>query len=124
MGDGKLYSMKLCRGNDLQEHIKQFVELFAELAVIGDNFEEEDRVIYLLASLQENFSTLVTSLEASAQVPSWDTVVERLLHEDGKRTPNSDAALLIIPKKNSLKCFECGKVGDVSVIDLNLAVAN
>ena len=37
----KLYSMKLCRGNDLQKHIKQFVELFAEQAVIGDNFEEE-----------------------------------------------------------------------------------
>ena len=44
----KLYSMKVCRGNDLQEHIKQFVEMFAELAVIGHNFEEEDRVICLL----------------------------------------------------------------------------
>ena len=62
--------MKLCRGNDLQEHIKQFVELFAEQAVIGDNFEEEDRVICLQASIPEDFSTLVTALEASAQVPS------------------------------------------------------
>ena len=92
--------MKLCSGNDLQEHIKQFVELFAELAVIGDNFEEEDRVICLLASLPEDFSTHVTALEALEQVSSWDTVVERLLHDDGKRTPNRDAALLIKPKKN------------------------
>ena len=102
----KLHSMKLCRGNDLQEHIKQFVKLFAEL-LIGDNFEEEDRVICLLASIPE------AALEASEQVPSWDTVVEQLLHVDGERTQNSDAALLIKPKKNSSKCFECGKVGQV-----------
>ena len=31
----KLYSVKLCRGNNLQEHIKQFVELFVVIAVVG-----------------------------------------------------------------------------------------
>ena len=56
----KLYSMKLCRRNDLQEHTKQFVEPFEELAGIGDNFEEEDKVICLLASLPEDFSTQKT----------------------------------------------------------------
>ena len=55
----------------------------------------------------------MTVLDALEQVPLWDTVVERLLHEDGKRTPKSDPALLIKPKINSLKCFECGKVGHV-----------
>ena len=45
----KLYAMKLRNDGCVQEHIKGMMELFDELAVIGDPIEEEDRVVHLLA---------------------------------------------------------------------------
>ena len=44
-------------------------ELFNELAIVGDAIEEEDRVVYLLASLPDSYNTLVTALEAHEEVP-------------------------------------------------------
>ena len=43
---------------------------------------DEDRVVRLLASLPEGFSTLVTALEASEKVPSMEVVIDRLLYEE------------------------------------------
>ena len=80
----KLYGMKLENSQDLQAHLKSFIEVFDELSVIGDALEDEDKVINLLASLPDNYSTLVTALEASDTVPAWETVTERLLHEEQK----------------------------------------
>ena len=36
---------------------------------MGDVIKEEDRVVYLLASLHDSFNTLVTALEANEDVP-------------------------------------------------------
>ena len=58
--------------------------IFQELSIIGDPIEEEDWVVHLLASLPEYFDMLVTALEASVEVPSIETVTERLLHEERK----------------------------------------
>ena len=41
------------------------MELFNELAIVGGVIQGEARVIYLLASLPDSFSTLVTALEAN-----------------------------------------------------------
>ncbi|KAF2352590.1 Zinc finger H2C2-type histone UAS binding [Trinorchestia longiramus] len=54
----KLFNMKLENGQNLQDHLKVFVELFEELAIIGDAMEEEERVIILLSSLPDGVSTL------------------------------------------------------------------
>ncbi|KAF2358692.1 hypothetical protein FHG87_010554 [Trinorchestia longiramus] len=62
--------MKLENGQNLQDHLKVFVELFEELAIIGDAMEEEERVIILLSSLPDRFSTLVTALEAHEKIPT------------------------------------------------------
>ena len=113
----KLYNMKLEPGDSLQEHLKAFVELFSELAVIGDAINEEDRVINLLASLPDSFSTIVTALEAIDKVPSWESVTERLLHEEeklnhGKNEFVENKSLVTRHNfKRSIKCFECGKLG-------------
>ena len=115
----KLYSMQLKAGKGLQEHLKEFVELFSEMAVVGEAMEEEGRVICLLASLPERFSTLVTALETSESVPSWDTVTEKLLHEESKHKEKEDTGTALVSKphrkqyfsKKSIKCFECGKIG-------------
>ena len=60
------------------------MKIFQELSIIGDPIEEEDWVVHLLASLPEYFDMLVTALEASVEVPSIETVTERLLHEERK----------------------------------------
>ena len=125
----KLYSMKLKPGDDLQVHLKTFVEIFEELAVIGDPIQDEDRVINLLASLPDDYSTLVTALEAMEKVPSWESVTERLLHEENKikgdrscssvrsnpRPIQENEKSLVTKQKRSkpVKCFECNKTGHV-----------
>ena len=48
------------------------------------SFSDEDKVVYLLASLPESLGVLVTALEASSEVPKMDVVTERLLHEEQK----------------------------------------
>ena len=118
----KLYNMRLKPGDSLQVHLKTFVELFDELSVIGDPVENEDKVINLLASLPESYSTLVTALETMEKVPSWDSVTEKLLHEEEKvhnektsvagNMQESEKSLFTKQKK-SVKCYECNKVGHV-----------
>ena len=61
-------SLRLAEGGPVQEHIKFMSKICDELSAIGENISEEDRVVYLLASLPKSYSTLVTVLEASAFV--------------------------------------------------------
>ncbi|KAF2353263.1 Reverse transcriptase RNA-dependent DNA polymerase [Trinorchestia longiramus] len=112
--------MKMENGQNLQDHLKVFVELFEELAIIGDAMEEEERVIILLSSLPGGFSTLVTVLEAHEKIPAWEVVTERLLNEErrqrgGPGTSDSSEKLLVSFKKNKkfIKGFECGKEGHI-----------
>ena len=81
----RLYSLKMKEGEPVQNHIRKIIEVFEELAVIGDPLEEEYQVVYLLASLPESLDMLVTALEVNADVPKMDIVRERLLHEEHKQ---------------------------------------
>ena len=119
----KLYAMKLAPCGSLQPHLKEFVELFDELVIIGDAVEDEDRVFCLLASLPDSYSTMVTALEALDDIPSWEAVVERLLREEEKMAASTssgsgDRALAAFQASNSdkkpiRKCFECQKPGHI-----------
>ena len=120
----RLYSMQLKTSNGLQEHLKKFAELFSEMAVVGDVVDDEDQVICLLASLPDEYSTLVTALEASEKVPTWDVVTERLIHEENKfieKGSESSSAFLTKSHSNqdsrkfkkSVKCYNCGKLGHI-----------
>ena len=91
--------MKLQQRNGLEEHLKQIVELFDELAAVGDPITEEDRIICILASLPENFSTIVTALEALELVPTLETYMEQLLHEENKRTVTDDTSVSFVSNK-------------------------
>ena len=61
------------------------MELFNELAIVGDVIQNEDHVIYLLASLPDSYGMLVTALEANKEVPKMDIVTERTLHKERKQ---------------------------------------
>ena len=100
----------------MQDHLLTFIELFGELNIIGDPVEEEDKVILLLSSLPDVFSTVVTALEAMESVPSWSAVTERLLHEDEKlqcSTTSATNKVLISEDKSKKTCFYCKKPGHV-----------
>ncbi|KAF2351286.1 hypothetical protein FHG87_017959 [Trinorchestia longiramus] len=107
--------MKLENGQKLQDHLKVFVELFEELAIVGDAMEEEERAIILLSSLPDRFSTLVTALEANEKIPAWKVVTERLLNEErrqrgGPGTSDSSEKLLSETKGYRLYDFNAKKV--------------
>jgi len=108
--------MRLAEGGSVQEHIKLMSEICDELSAIGENVSEEDRVVYLLASLPESYSTLVTALEASAEVPTLAVVRERLLHEETKAKSRSSQQqsqkeALATSFKRRLRCHFCNKPG-------------
>ena len=119
----KLHSMKLTADNSVQEHVNRMMEVFNELAVVGATLEEEDKVIYLLASLPEAYNTLVTALEANKDVPTMEIVTERLLHEERKllerkttdSTTNHDKAMTTSHKKpkKGPKYYYCHKTGHI-----------
>ena len=81
----RLHSLQLKDGDSVQDHIKTMIELFNELAIIGDVKGEEDCVVYLLASLPDSFSKLVTALEANEEVPKMEVVTEWILHAERKQ---------------------------------------
>ena len=112
----KLYSMKLDNSTDLQSHLKRFVELFDKQAVIGDAVDEEDKVINLLASLPEGYSTIVTALESMDKVTTWAAVTERLLHEEKLRTSTVHTGKSLYVKNmfkssKNVHCYECNQLG-------------
>ncbi len=115
----RLYSLRLKEGDPVQEHIWQITEIFEELAVIGDPLKEEDRVVYLLASLPESFSMLVTALESNADVPQMEVVIECLLHEERNQKDREDdrshskAMATAVHPRRSVKWYHCGKVGHI-----------
>ena len=80
----RLHTLGLKDGDSVQTHIKEMTEIFSELSIIGYKISDEDRVVYLLASLPDSFTTLVTALEASTDVPNMEVVTERLLYEEKK----------------------------------------
>ena len=57
---------RLCPG-----HIKNMTEIFEQLSFIGDTVTDEDRLVFLLASLPDSYRMLVTALEANSDVPKW-----------------------------------------------------
>ena len=72
----RLHSLQLKEGQSVQEHVKALTEIFNELTVIGDNIDDEDRVIYLLATLPDSYEMLVTAPETNTEVPNMETVIE------------------------------------------------
>ena len=101
-----------------QEHIKEMTELFDALSVAGETVSEEDRVIYLLASLPESFNVLVTALDANEDVPKLEVVTERILHQERKSKERSEASpgtesAMTSRRHKPMRCHHCGRLGHI-----------
>ena len=94
----------------MQDHLKSMTEVCDELSAIGEPVNNEDRVVYLLASLPESYNVLVTALEANAEVSPLGVVMERLLHHEAKvkQTSSQEGAALTTRVK---RCYFCKKPG-------------
>ena len=107
--------MRLAEEGSVQDHIKIMMEICDELVAIGEHVTDEDRVVYLLASLLERYGVLVTALEASADVPTLAVVRECLLHEETKMKGNdsqsSQEEVLTASFKRKLRCHFCNNIG-------------
>ena len=118
-----LHSLRLKEGQSVQEHVKALTEIFNELSVVGDNINDEDRVVYLLASLPDSYEMLVTALEANTEVPNMEIVIERLLHEERKRkekdqgslppVDSKEEAMTLKHKRRGPRCHFCNKFGHI-----------
>ena len=106
--------MQLAEGGSLQEHIKFMSEICDELSVIGETVSEEDRVVYLLASLPESYNVLVTALKTSTEVPTLAVVREHLLHEETKMKSRSNQfsqeGVLTTSFKKKFRCHFCNNL--------------
>lgn len=60
----KLYKAELKTGGDMKAHMRQMFEWFDELNEIGCGEEEHKAILILLASLSDEYRTIVTALEA------------------------------------------------------------
>ena len=115
----KLHALQLKEGESVQDHIKAMTKLFNEMAIVGDAMDEEDRVVYLLASLPDSFNTLVTALEVNEDVPKMEVVTERLLHTERKQKEKAsvdlsgEKAMTLKFKGRGPRCHYCKKIGHI-----------
>ena len=77
--------MKLKEGNSAQAHVKEMTELFDFLSVAGETVSEEDRVVYLLASLPESYNVLVTALEPMKKFLNWKWLQNEFFIRKGRQ---------------------------------------
>ena len=95
----KLHSLQLKDKESAQTHIKVMTEILDSLMVAGETVLEEDRVVYLLASLPESYNVLMTALEANEDVPKLEVVTKCILHQERKlkdKGQNAEGASAII----------------------------
>ena len=81
----RFFTLKMEEGDDVLEHTTKIKTLAEQLDSVGETFSEDDLVITLLASLSESYGFIITALESSAYLLSWDFVMSKMLHKDFKR---------------------------------------
>jgi hypothetical protein len=120
------FRMQMREGTAVEAHIKQMKELTDKLAAIGAPISEEDKVVTLLGSLPQKYSTLVTALEARENV-SLSYVQQSLIHEERKisdgtsnarRDDHLSTGRALSAKvrfqqrsRRGLSCYNCGEIG-------------
>ena len=75
----KLHTLQLKDRESVQDHIKTLTDLFNELTTVGNVINEEDGIVYPLASLPDSFGALVTAFEANEEVSRMEILTESLL---------------------------------------------
>ena len=116
----KLNGMRLEDGGSMNDHVREMLETFNELALIGSALEPEDQVITLLASLPSSYDMLITALEVHDTVPTIEVVTERLrqfemkLEKENSSVIGEEKGLVGVSRsmnrgmRQKRRCWECG----------------
>ena len=125
----QLMELKMDENGYVQNHLRKQKEITADLRELELHLLEELVVCILLPSLPASYNTLVTALEAQAEVPNLEFVRTALLNEERKRESyfdtGSGSALLSRQEvrrgrstkqkakkpENESKCFVCDNMG-------------
>ena len=75
----QLYSLHMKEGLDMLEHLNTFNMLNTQLSSFGVNYEDEDKLLLLLASLPTHFDHLVTMLMYGKETIVLDEMTSALL---------------------------------------------
>jgi transposase InsO family protein len=133
----KLFKAELQKDGDMESHIQQMIEWMDELVALGDELQEKLCVAIILASLNEDYDTLITALEVRTEDElKLEDVRTRLLEEYEKRKNKNigiDSAMKAIKiskyiknknldegnknfSKNKIKCSFCKDIGHYKAI--------
>ena len=116
----------------MQSHINEMKTLWNRLLAAGGNFDDEEFATQLLLSVRQEYSHLITAINARKDTTlSSADVISKLLQEESQRvnfntTPSNPNLALQAFKKGSQqgkgnqkskneqrKCFHCGKTGHI-----------
>ena len=81
----RLHFLQLKYGKLVQGHIKAMMELFNELAVVRDVIQDEDHVIYLLASLPDSLVHWLLLLKLMKKFQRWRLLLKGSCMKGGSR---------------------------------------
>ena len=120
----KLYSIKFNESKNMQEHIKDVMQLSEKLTSIGEPIKETHLGAILLCSLPPSYDVLVTSLESKNEDElSFDYIQSKLIDEYLRRnenklnSPPNTQALKVHQKFSGPKkyCTYCHRKGHLKI---------
>ena len=114
----QFYRCEMKESESVESHLRKMKELTDQLQAISVEISEEDQVMTLLGSLPPSYRHLVTSLEASSNDLTLQSVRQALLNEEQRRggdaeTVPSTALTTTQEKKYKVQCHGCGGYGHI-----------
>lgn len=111
----KLFKAQLPKGGNMEEHLLQMFQWLDELNEMGAQFAESLTVIIILSSLNEDYDTLITALEARNDEDLQTEFIRTKLIEEwekkGKSGKKETALKVGRNPKFQPKCYFCKKEG-------------
>lgn len=121
----KLYKAEMKKDDDMEAHLNKLSEWMDELEELGEALDDKNKVAVILTSLNDDYDTLITALDARDEEKlSFGEVKAKLLDEADRRKQKNSKELstaLKVTKFNSkkrnyanVKCYTCNKMGHIS----------
>ena len=113
----KICKLKFNEGEKINDHINKMDELFHQLNIMGENFNDNLKIAFMLSSLPDSYDTVVMSLETRSEKDlTYKIVVNRLIEEYDRRKNKdldgfSEEKAFRVSKYNKKKCAHCFKIG-------------
>lgn len=109
--------MRLQETENAEDHLFRMEGLFEKLACLGRDLEEEMKVILILQSLPDSYSTLCTALEARSEADLSVSMVKMKIIDQYQKNKNKDneieKALKVSYGKFTFTCNYCKEEGHI-----------